>query len=384
VSRFLLVTLPLTGHINPAAGIGQELARRGHQVAWVGPQKVLRPAIGEDATILRTGLRLYRSQGDHGLTSVMSLWDRYLIPLARFTLAAVDKAVQEYRPDVIVADQHALAGALAARRRGGRWATLAPSAMELTRPYRDLPGVERWVGERLAELAAWAGESPDGLLWSPSLALACTTRALAGDAPLPGQARLVGPVLGGRPAGPGFAWEWLETGSRHVLVTVGTLAEDLATGFCERAVAALAPLAPRVRAIVVAPDGVLPGPPPGVLVTPRVPLLELMPRLDAVVCHGGMNTVCEALAHGVPLVVAPIRHDQPVAAAQVAAAGAGLRVPFARVRPGQLREAVTRVLAESSFAAAAARIRESFMSAGGERAAAEHLTRFAAGNGKYP
>jgi MGT family glycosyltransferase len=408
VSRFLIVTLPLTGHINPALGVSEALLRRGHQVAWAGPESVLRPVTGAAATIYPTGLRLYRPQGDHGLTSVKSLWDGYLLPLARFTLGAVDAAVRDYRPDVVVADQHAFAGALAAQRQHARWATLAPSAMELTRPYQALPGVERWVAGRLAELRAWAqrdrppedravaaAAGPDGavppadgpaagasgLLASPSLLLACTTTALTGAAPLPAQAQLIGPVLGGRPAGPPFEWKWLEPGRRHVLVTVGTLAADIATGFCERALAALAPLASVVQAIVVAPAGALPDPPANVLVAPEVPLLELMPRLDAVVCHGGMNTVREALAHAVPLVIAPIRHDQPVAAAQVARAGAGLRVPFTRVRPAELRAAVLRLLRDPGYRAAAEEIRESFRAAGGEDAAAEHLARLASRSG---
>jgi MGT family glycosyltransferase len=223
-----------------------------------------------------------------------------------------------------------------------------------------------------------------GLLTSPALLLACTTTALTGSAPLPRQARLIGPVLGGRPAGPGFDWGWLDPGRRHVLVTVGTLADGIATGFCERAMAALAPLAAGVQAILVAPPGSLPAPPPNVLVTPRVPLLELLPRLDAVVCHGGMNTVCEALAHAVPLVVAPIRHDQPVAAAQVAAAGAGLRVAFRRVRTGELRAAVLRVLHDTRFRAAAKEICENFTAAGGEEAAAGYLARLLSGSGNIP
>jgi UDP:flavonoid glycosyltransferase YjiC (YdhE family) len=51
--------------------------------------------------------------------------------------------------------------------------------------------------------------------------------------------------------------------------------------------------------------------------------------MSAVVCHGGHNTVCEAVAHGVPLVVTPIRDDQPIIARQVADAGAGIRLHFA-------------------------------------------------------
>ena len=63
-------------------------------------------------------------------------------------------------------------------------------------------------------------------------------------------------------------------------------------------------------------------------------MLELLPELDAVLCHGGMGTVTEALAHGVPLVVAPIRADQPAVARQVTQAGAGLEVVLPRGEPG--------------------------------------------------
>ncbi|MFD7736541.1 glycosyltransferase, partial [Kitasatospora phosalacinea] len=110
-----------------------------------------------------------------------------------------------------------------------------------------------------------------------------------------------------------------------------------------------------------------------VLVRPRVPVLELMPKLAAVVSHGGLNTVCEALAHGVPLVVAPIKGDQPINAAQVVAAGAGRRVRFASVRPQPLREDLLAVLDDPSYRAAARRVGESFAAAGGASAAADHL-----------
>jgi UDP:flavonoid glycosyltransferase YjiC (YdhE family) len=92
-----------------------------------------------------------------------------------------------------------------------------------------------------------------------------------------------------------------------------------------------------------------------------------------VVFHGGHNTMCEALAHGLPLVVAPIRDDQPANVSQITAAHAGVRVKFGRVSGAELRAAVTAVLDDPSYAAGAARIRASFEAAGGPTAAAERL-----------
>ncbi|MFF1796867.1 glycosyltransferase, partial [Kitasatospora sp. NPDC058263] len=92
-----------------------------------------------------------------------------------------------------------------------------------------------------------------------------------------------------------------------------------------------------------------------------------------VLCHGGMNTVGEALAHGIPLVTEPIRHDQPFVAAQVAAAGAGLRVPFARVTPEGLAAALRTVLDAPEHRAAAARVGAELRSGGGALTAADRL-----------
>jgi UDP:flavonoid glycosyltransferase YjiC (YdhE family) len=129
-----------------------------------------------------------------------------------------------------------------------------------------------------------------------------------------------------------------------------------------------------VHTILVAPAGSVPET-PHVTVAPRVPLLDLLPRLAAVVTHGGLNTVTEALSAGVPLVVAPIRHDQPVNARDVAAAGAGVRVSFARAEPARLAAALDAVLSDGSYRAAARRLAASFAAAGGVRTAAESVER---------
>jgi MGT family glycosyltransferase len=113
--------------------------------------------------------------------------------------------------------------------------------------------------------------------------------------------------------------------------------------------------------------------PANVVVRGRVPQLALLRHMNAVVCHGGHNTVCEALAHDLPSVLAPIRDDQPVVAEQVVQAGAGVRVRFGRVTAGDLRKAVRDVLDEAGYRRAAHDIRRSFDAAGGAPAAADRL-----------
>lgn len=375
MSRFLFVVAPLAGHLNPAVALSRALVELGHEPAWVGPETLLRPRVGPDAVVVPTGMRPYRGQRDRGMRAVKSLWEGFLVPFARAILPAVDQAVRQVRPDVVVADQHAFAGALAAYRHGLPWASLATSMMELTQPYRAFPKVDAWMRAKMSGLWREAG-LPAGagaeLRFSPYLALANTTAALTGPVAFPDHYALVGQMLGERPAMPDFPWHRLDAGRRLVLVTTGTLAADLSADFFQRAVAALAPLAGTVQMVCSTDPATVPDPPGDAVILPRVPVLELMPMVSAVVSHGG-STTREALAHGVPVVVAPIRHDQPVLAAQVAAAGAGIRVSFGRASPHRLRAAGRAVLEEPGYRAAAGRIRDSFVAAGGARAAAQRL-----------
>jgi UDP:flavonoid glycosyltransferase YjiC (YdhE family) len=395
---FLFVSLPLAGHVNPMASLAGELTARGHRVAWAGSESFLRPLVGPGATIYPIPLRVHRVGTERGLAATRTRWEGYIRPHAKATRSGIERAVADFRPDLLAVDQHAVAGAIAAHRYGLPWASIAMTAMELTRPYRGLPKVEAWIREELAEIwtaAGMPGEPPHDLRFSPHLVIAFVEAGLAGarvpgtgalatapDDPLwPANTVLVGPALTHRPAAAEFPWDWLDPARQHVLLTVGTLASDLSADFYRRMLAALRPLGDRLQAIVVAPPSLLPDPPEHILLRPKVPVLELMTRLDAVVSHAGLNTVCEALANAVPLVLAPIAHDQPIVAAQVVAAGAGVRVRFEAAAPQRLRAALLAVLDDPSYRVAARRVRESFRAAGGARAAADHLEALAQRHG---
>jgi UDP:flavonoid glycosyltransferase YjiC (YdhE family) len=127
--------------------------------------------------------------------------------------------------------------------------------------------------------------------------------------------------------------------------------------------------------VVAAPRQVLDKLPEGMVGLPEVPVLELLRRgaVQAVLCHGGMNTVCEALAHGVPLVVAPIRHDQPITAARVAALGAGVELDFAAASPQDIAEALLAVLERPEPRVAAGQMARQLPLLGGPQQAAALL-----------
>jgi MGT family glycosyltransferase len=213
---------------------------------------------------------------------------------------------------------------------------------------------------------------PVDLRFSDRLVLVYTTSALMGDTSgFADHYAFTGPALTRRPEGGSFPWAWLDPGRRHLLVSLGTINGPAGQRFFRVVVDALAGLGEELQVVIVAPG--LDGTPPHMLVAERVPQLALLPHMSAVVSHGGHNTVCESLAHGLPLVVTPIRDDQPIIAQQVADAGAGIRLRFARLRAGELHDAVRAVLGAPSYREGACRVRDSFAAAGGAIAAAERL-----------
>jgi UDP:flavonoid glycosyltransferase YjiC (YdhE family) len=353
VSRFLVVVPPFVGHINPIAGVAVELRNRGHEVAWVGDEAVLSRTLPGVWPVHGCGTAPLspRPSDLRGFAELKYLWEHVLVPLAEWMGPAVRRAVERTRPDVVIADQQALAGALVAQRAGIPWATSASTSSELADPLAAMPQIRDWLTGLLADLGQRFGV-PGGSdpRFSPHLVAAFTTAALAGEPVVP--TLFVGPVR--RPSGADdgrFPWSRLDPARPAVLVAMGTANTDVTGDFLRSCAAALRARR-EVQGVFVDPGDSLQGVGDDVIRLPWVPQQALLSRVAAVVCHAGHNTVCEALACAVPLVLAPVRDDQPIVAEQVAVAGAGLRLRFTHARAEHIGRALDRVLTEPSFAAA--------------------------------
>jgi len=99
------------------------------------------------------------------------------------------------------------------------------------------------------------------------------------------------------------------------------------------------------------------------------------------VVHGGLNTVLDALAAGVPLVVTPLAYEQGAIAARVAASGAGLMVSPRRAGR-DLAQACGRVLKEPGFAARAGALGREIASSGGVERAADLIEQLLAAHSR--
>ena len=364
MAQFLIVVPPLTGHINPLLSVAAELVRKGHTVAWAGHTDILKQHLEEDVTCYSLPVidSSYVDQNWYkvrGLDSVKFFYEHFYMPMAEACLLPLEEAVNDCQPDMIICDHQMIAGALVARKLGLRWVSSMTTSASILRLWDVL---EDWLAQQMAELQRSYGvekiiKRPD---FSPYGCIVFSSPALVGedqpcfDAPY----HYVGPAIDHSRKSIDFPWHKLDDSKQKILISLGTVSRDRSLRFYQIMIAALRNS--DLQVIMVAPEELECTIPDNFIVRSRVPQLELLPLVDLVVSHAGHNTVCETLNCGKPMVVAPIRDDQPVIARQVVSTGAGRSIRFGKVSENAARDTIFTVLGDVSYRQNAERIQQSF------------------------
>jgi UDP:flavonoid glycosyltransferase YjiC (YdhE family) len=240
--------------------------------------------------------------------------------LARERANEVQALCAEWRPDVVVCDETDFGAMLVAERLRLRYATVFTTA----------PG-----------------------FIPPELRVALRAHLVL--SPFPPSLRDPGPAVCFRTA-VGARCD----GARTIYFTLGTVFNLESGDLFTRVLAGLRELDVEVVATVgrqIDPDEV--GPQPDRIRVERyLPHSVVLPRCDAVVSHGGSGTVLGALAHGLPSVLLPMGADQPWNAARCEELGAAVVLDAMRATPADVRRAVSKVLEDPSYRAAAERVRD--------------------------
>jgi MGT family glycosyltransferase len=365
-SRVLVAAFGDPGHVFPAISLGRALARRGHEVT-VETWEERRAAV-EGAGLDFAAAEEYRTfpppepDSDEGMHAADAA--RALLPL-----------IERLDPAVVVADILTLAPALAAEAAGVPLATLIPHiypVVESGQPFfsvglrtpRTPVGRAIWrAGERAIEVGLEHGrrdlngqrerlglpplEHFHGGI-SPELALVATYPQLEYPREWPAGVQVTGPMPFEVPH-PDVA---LPAGEAPLILVAPSTAHDSGNHLVRTALAALAEEPVRVVATTnrVRPGSPIEVPPNAVLVD-WLSYSQLMPIASLVVSHGGHGTVARALGAGTPVLISPITGDMGETAMRVSWAGVGLSLPWRVCRPGPLRWAARRVLADPRFAA---------------------------------
>lgn len=383
VARALVVTLPEKGHYHPLLGPAQELARRGVEVTFTatfdiadelrgaGAERVVVPPGASPPPDDVRGEALSRVLRD---PDALARWIRRLLVQApQQTIESLRAIVRDLRPDVIAIDPMAYDAAIAAELERVPWVgwstSLNPIAAgdadsQLVRTLRALDGERHAMFARCGVAARFRISD----VLSPRGTAVFATEALVG----PGcdGVHLVGPSLGG--ARGGEAVDLAFAGGRPIVyASFGSQAWHQPERF-ERLFAAAATL----DVAVIAAMGDLaehyqPGAPDHVRCVAFCDQLAALRAATVAVTHGGANSVMEACAAGVPLLVAPICNDQPHNARFVEHAGCGLALDLDRCGTDELVGSLRRLLAEGPERSTMRAVAASYAARSGPRGAAD-------------
>jgi zeaxanthin glucosyltransferase len=401
VAHFAFVAPPLHGHYRPLSSLAAELIARGHRATFVHHPDAAPlvdadgagfEPIGHFAPPVESWTRpMARISGLIGLGAMVD-------GMIRFTdmfCSEAPEALRRIGADALIVDQLEAGGGLVAEHLGLPFASIA-----VTVPINREPGIPPpFVGWRFdpgekgvkRNLGGWRvsdflmrgiGDSIErnadrlGLrsrrrledCLSPSLQICQMVPSL--DFPreaLPAVFHYTGPFRRAAPA------EFkLPPGDGRPLVycTLGTLQGSRA-GIFRKVARACAEL--DLRLLITQGNrgqlklGDLPGNP---LIYDWVKQEAVLALADLVVCHGGMNSVLEPLAAGLPMVVMPLAFEQSAVAARLEHAGVA-RALSRRTSVRRLADAIAEVRTTPGFREGAAAVRLEMRDSGGVSRAAD-------------
>ncbi len=378
--KFLFIVPPLTGHVNPTLGLGTELLKNKHEVAWISFDPLLEKRIPDggdfllleadiseaDKELIKNEMLALGKKAVYGLDSLKFLYDEVLVPMNTGMLDGIKKHIDAYKPDIIINDHQIFAAAVAAIQKNIPYVTsvTAPAAIKVN---KALPMIHVWEGEQIIKFQKSVGlESDKRLDCSDLLTIVYTSKKLFGESDLDKHYQFIGPVISRSDFTDNFDWDKLQKMNDRpkILVTIGTTFDhSLKQQFLRKVTEAFEN--EMIGVIIVSDPELFDYIPHNFMVCKQIPQLKLIPLMDAVVCHGGHNTVCETLSYAKPLVILPIAYDQSYVASTVVDSGSGIRLNFNRFKTQHLKDAVNKVLYDKKYSENAQAIQKSFEEAGG-------------------
>jgi UDP:flavonoid glycosyltransferase YjiC (YdhE family) len=407
--RYLLCTTPALGHTAPLLALSRRLVEQGDEVAfYTTPHYEERvTATGAEFLPFEGAFDAYdlmvvnperEASAKRGVAGVKDDLRRIFVGPVPGQARDIDTILEAFAADCVVVDSMFLGAIpLSLRPRASRPAVACVGVMPFSQPSRDAapfgigmqPGrgplarvrnrtlnwlavhaavadIERFTRARLAEAGAPGVRTPL-LDLQPTLTDAYFQATVSGfEYPRSDQAptvRFVGPILGpassASPELPSW-WPDLSDDRPVVHVTQGTLDNADLGRLLLLTIDALSNDDVLVVATTGGPDPepLRSGLPDNARLERFIPHDVLLPRVEVMVTNGGYGGVQQALAHGVPLVVAGDSEDKPEVAARVQWSGTGINLHTGRPSKAMVSRAVRRVLARPSYRARARALQE--------------------------
>ena len=383
MSRIVFFCIPAWGHTNPTVEVVRQLTAMGHQVRYYSfePFREKLEAAGAEVICCDEALPPQPKDLDKKVGRDFAALVEMVTDTTLTLEGKVCRELEEFKPDVVVSDSVCFWGKLFAKKLGIPYVCstttfafnqhsaqlMKPKAGELLRSLLGMPRIGRKMA--LLRQHGYPVEKVTDLLQNDNEtnAIVYTSRDFQPMAETFSERyAFVGPSVPERE-------EQVPVKSRPlVYVSLGTVMHDRKR-FCKDCVAALADMnVDAVLSVGTAENlkalGQLP---PHIQAAERVDQLAVLRRADVFLTHCGMNSASEAIWYGIPTVLAPQQSEEAAIADRMEELGMGLRLNAED--PDHIREALEKVLADSSYKERTERIAKSFREAGGAKQAADYI-----------
>jgi len=336
MSTVIFFMLPEAGHLNPSFKLAKTLQRRGHRVCYFSVQD------WEDYIRAQgfTCFPLFQGALPKGsLTSpeIFKKDEEWLKDQDAFEHLIADQGkiinnsrreiielAESIQPDLFIIDVFLPVAALLAYRLGVQSIFLNPGF----NVYHHF-----FEGE-LAPLQ----KAPELVLCPQELDLPRTQK--------PNHLRYcVEPSIDLERSGPPFPWDRLVKDKPLIYCALGSQCDVYGAegdGLFRALVEAMVVKENWQLVMTVGPGDIDP-PPQNVITVRNAPQLELLKRASIMITHGGIGSVKECIFFGVPMIVFPLRIDQPRNAARVIYHGLGVRGDVTRVSAEMIHSLIDKI-----------------------------------------
>ncbi len=395
MTKYIFLGIPAYGHVNPTLPVVQELVKRGQDVIYYLPEQ-FKSAVQATGAVFRS----YESKMKDMLSMATSSdmfrgrLSALMVDESRHVLPQVLDRIRAEEPDCIVYESMCVWGRIAVEVLNVPAMTLRPTyamnervfsmmAQQRSQNFASMLEVIGKIDAGLAELCEIYHVPPLDM----RSVLASTGQF--GIVFIPKEFQpfgdtfdecylFVGPSILPRHEESDFSLDKLSNERPILYISLGTVFNNQPEFFkmCFEAFGGQSWQVILSRGKHVDPAALGPVP-DNFLVAPYVPQLEILPRTQVFVTHGGMNSTMESLYYGVPMVAIPQMIEQAMTAQRIAEMGLGVMLEKEAVNVTTLREAVERVANEASFRERVQSMQRITREAGGYLRAADAIMQFA-------
>lgn len=392
--KFLFITNPAYGHLNPQLGIISELVKKGHKVVVYNTQEFAEKIKQTGAEFRSPPFKIDKFELRQ-MDSALNIAEK-ILEIADPAITSLNNVVSYEHFDCLLHDAVSLWGKIVGLKNKIPTVSLVPSMainskvilaytkyllsdywQEIKKPLRTLETFKRHsmfyknIGEKTPPIF-------DLFINKERLNIVFTSRYFQPFAEsFDSSYKFVGPIIFDRKEEQ-VPSELLQTDKPIVYVSLGTAFNDdiifyktLINAFSQLPYQAFISIGSYLK------NSDLGKIPENVHVKNYLPQLEILKKSSLFISHGGMNSVNESLYFGVPMLLFPIIQEQHVNASRVEELGFGIYFHNKIINQGEIISAVQKILKDSFYSQNAKMISKTQHEAGGLTAAVNQILDYA-------